>query len=124
MPMALVIDKLAEILKCDVVTGVGDDDEGLLRLSEPGSLIDEAKAGAGLTDDEAAYLHDMPPALLEGMRAAIVEAIKTDKAIHLQYSPAYDFQVRLWDYGDAVSIHVSGPYPPNHQRPGWPSASS
>ncbi|HUW02788.1 MAG TPA: hypothetical protein VMW08_10590 [Acidimicrobiales bacterium] len=118
-----MIDKLAKVLEYDVVSAIAADDDGILRLSNPGSLVDEAKASAGLTDDEAAYLADIPPVLLESMRAAIVEAVKANQAIHVQYSPAYDFSVRIWDYGQAVSIHVTGPYPPDYSRNSWNASS-
>lgn len=124
MPMGMAIDKLAAVLTHEVVGGIGDDDPGLIRLSEPGALVEEARTSAGLTDEEAAYLHDIPPVLQEGMRAAIVQAVKADKAVHVQYSPAYDFSVKIWDYGDSVSIHVTGPYPPDYPRKGWPHAAS
>jgi hypothetical protein len=124
MPIALTIDKLAQVLNTEVVAGLAADDESVARLSEPGSLIDVAAESAGLADDERAYLEDIPPTLVEGMRATIVAAIGAGKAVHLQFSPGYDFEARMWDYGGAVSIHISGPYPPDYPRQGFPPAAT
>jgi hypothetical protein len=32
--------------------------------------------------------------------------------------PGYEFEIRLWDFGEAVSVHLSGPYPPTFPRAG------
>ena len=51
-------------------------------------------------------------------------AASAGKAIHLQYSPGYDFSVQLWDYGTALSVHISGPYPPDFPRNSYGPAAS
>ncbi len=59
--------------------------------------------------------------LVQGVRAAVAEAASQGKSIHFQYSPGYDFSVQMWDYGAALSVHVSGPYPPNYARDSYQS---
>ncbi len=116
MPIALTIDALAKILNAEVVAEIAAGDDALTKLSQPGSLVDVADESAELGPELRAYLDTIPPTLLESMRAAIVVAIGANKAVHIQYSPAYDFNVQLWDYGSGLSIHVSGPYPPDDPR--------
>ena len=48
--------------------------EVLDRFANSDSLIDIGKELAGLEDHEAEYIQDIPMALREGIRAAIVEA--------------------------------------------------
>ena len=120
MPYALTVEKIAQLLTRDAVAGIAADAEGITALAERGSLVDVAAEAAGLDADERAYLDSVPPVLLEAMRAAIVEAVGAGKAVHLQYSPAYEYSVQVWDFGQAVSIHLSGPYPAGYS--GGPSS--
>lgn len=124
MPYAMTIDKLAAVLTGEAVQATLEGQpEVLERLRERGSLLDVAAELGGLADHEKEYLASIPPTLLEAMRGAVVEALAAGKAVHVQYSPGYDFEIRLWDYGDAVSVHVTGPYPPQFPRDGFKPAS-
>ena len=82
-------------------------------------MVTIATTHGDLASHEQGYFEAIPAPLIEAMRAAIVAAIDAGQAVHLQYSPGYDFEVRLWDYGDAISIHLSGPYPPDFPREGF-----
>ena len=62
------------------------------------TLVELAGNVAGLDGNDLAYLEAVPPALREGIRAAIASAIRADKAVHVGFSPGYDFEVRLNDY--------------------------
>jgi hypothetical protein len=117
MPSAAMVDKLATVLNAEIAAD--PDPEILGRLQAPGSLIDIAIETAGLTEDEAAFLQGMPNTLLEGVRAIVVQALGTNKAVHVQFSPAYEFGLHVWDYGEGVSVHVSGPYPDGFARPNF-----
>ena len=117
MPYALIADKLSPLLTRQSVAAMDPDLVDQLRV--PGSLIDLAVTHADLASHEQGYFEAIPAALIEAMRAAIVVAIDAGQAVHLQYSPGYDFEIRLWDYGDAISIHLSGPYPPDFPREGF-----
>ena len=120
MPLALAMDKLSAILTTESIrTMLDEHPEVLEQLRERDSLINLGKEWAGLEDHEAEYIQAIPMALREGIRAAMVEAAAAGKAIHLQYSPGYDFSVQMWDYGARLSVHVSGPYPPNFPRDGY-----
>ena len=113
MPFALTIETLAPHLTAEALSSL--DPDIVAQLQARGSLI-EVAASAGLDGHEVAYLQSIPRALREAMQAAIVTAIEEGKAVHLQYSPGYDFEVRLWDYGQAISVHLSGPYGPEFAR--------
>jgi hypothetical protein len=117
MPYAILMEKLAPALTNDALQALKNDRRDLIdRLGTPGTLVDVAREVVGLDENESAYLEKMPPALQEGIRAAISAAIEARKSVHIHYSPGYDFEVRLWDYGQAVSVHVSAPYPPTYPR--------
>jgi hypothetical protein len=124
MPYALAMDKIIPVLSGEGVRHIRDETpEVLERLHTRGALVDVAKEYAGLTADEASYIEAIPSTLVEGIRGAIAEAVESGKAVHLQYSPAYDFSVQIWDYGQAVSIHISGPYPPDYPRDKYEQSS-
>jgi hypothetical protein len=44
------------------------------------------------------------------MRAAIFDAMSNGQSVQIHYTPGYDFEVRFSDYGEALSIHVKGPF--------------
>jgi hypothetical protein len=117
MPQAMMIEKLAPLLTLESISGISPDLVDQLRV--PGSLVGLAVTHGDLATAEQRYLEAIPAPLIEAMRAAIVVAIDAGQPVHLQYSPGYDFEVRLWDYGNAVSIHLSGPYPPDFPREGF-----
>jgi hypothetical protein len=117
MPMASAMDKLMSALTAERIKAILEEQPEVLdRLRGQGSGIEVAKELAGLDDKEAAYIEDIPMTLREGVRAALVEAASAGKAVHLQYSPGYDFSVQMWDYGEGLSVHLSGPYPPSYAR--------
>lgn len=120
MPSALMMYKLQGVLTPESIREIRQNQPALIdRLNEPESLVDLAGSVADLDDADRAYLEAVPPALREGIRAAIASAIKDDKAVHIAYSPGYDFEVRLNDYVQGVSVHLSGPYPPTFPRDGY-----
>jgi hypothetical protein len=92
------------------------------QLNTPGTLDELAGTVADLDDRDRAYLRAVPPALREGIRAAIASAIEDDKAIHIAYTPGYDFEVRLNDHVEGISVHLTGPYPPSFPRNGYESS--
>ena len=108
MPYAKIVDKLASLITKDAVMSF--DENVLESLRVPDSLLQLAEVHGDLTGAELDYLSAVPPALLEGVRAAMVVAIEAQQAVHLHFTPGYDFQVRLSDYGEALSIHLIGPY--------------
>lgn len=122
MPSALMMYKLQGVLTPESIREIRQNQPALIdRLNEPESLVDLAGSVADLDDADRAYLEAVPPALREGIRATIASAIKDDKAVHIAYSPGYDFEVRLNDYVEGVSVHLSGPYPPTFPRDGYVS---
>ncbi|HEX2382296.1 MAG TPA: hypothetical protein VHI95_06645 [Acidimicrobiales bacterium] len=120
MPLALAMDKLTSILTTEAIqTMLSENPEVLEQLREPNSLIGIATQWGGLEPHEVEYLEKIPRSLREGVRAAVVEVAAKGKPIHLQYSPGYDFSVQMWDYKTALSVHVTGPYPPSFPREGY-----
>src|SRR5262245_691701 len=117
MPYAATMMKLNQHLTGEVIQDrVGRDPETLDRLRHHDSLVDLATEVGGLTEDEAGYIADIPPALRQGIGAAIAHAASEGKAVHVHYTPGYDFSVQLADHVTGLSVHLSGPYPPNYPR--------
>ena len=100
------------MLTREAVAGLRGDEGLRERFAQPGSLVDIAVELLGWGDAEVEYLRSVPEVLQEAMRGVLVASIDAGKPVTLQYSPAYDFEVRVWDYGDGVSLHLAGPYPP------------
>jgi hypothetical protein len=120
MPYALLMDKLTPALTAEAIQILKTQSpEIVAELGQPGTLVDVAAGVVSLEQHEIDYLQAVPTALREAVRATIASAIEDDKAVNVQYSPAYDFEVRVWDYGGAVSVHLSGPYPPSFPRAGF-----
>lgn len=123
MPSALMMYKIQGALTPEAIDTVRRNQPELIdQLNTPGTLDDLAGTVADLNDRDMAYLRAVPPALREGIRAAIASAIRDDKAIHVAYTPGYDFEVRLNDYVQGISVHLTGPYPPNFPRDGYVSS--
>jgi hypothetical protein len=121
MPSAVMMDRLATALQKEALQTLrGSRPELIERLAQRGSLTEVVEQGLdGIDDVDKAYIDAIPQALREAVRAAVVQAVDEEKSVNVQYSPAYDFEVRLWDYGDAVGVHVLGPYPPTYPRDGY-----
>jgi len=120
MPHALTVDAVASALSLASVAALANEEDQseemgnvralVERLGEPGKFVEVSAELLGLSEEQAAYLDAIPKALQEAIRATVVAAVADGKAVHVQYSPGYDYEVRLWDYGEAVSVHLSGPY--------------
>ncbi len=111
MPKALMIQGgNTQLAASSLPRIVEEHPEEVERLGQPGTLVPVAKKVLGLKADEVAYLQAIPSALQESMRAAIYDALSNGKSVQLQYSPGYDFSLQFWDFGEAVSIHITGPY--------------
>ena len=122
MPYAVMADKLSPLLNKQSVAVM--DQELKDQFKEQYSLVGIAATHGELEAHEQEYLEAIPAPLIESMRAAIAVAVEAGQAVHLQYSPGYDFEVRVWDYGDAISIHLCGPYPPDFPRDGFEPPST
>ena len=122
MPSAVMMVNIQGALTPEAIRDVRQNQPQLIdQLNTPGTLIELAGSVADLSDADRAYLEAIPPALREGIRAAIASAIDDDKAVQVMYSPGYDFEVRLNDYVQGMSVHISGPYPPTFPRDGYVS---
>ncbi len=110
MPLAAVAYKLAPVLTPEILGQLSANPDFMERLATEGSLIDLAAEFAGIIGDERAYLELMPVAINEAVRVTIRTAIQQGKGVQVQFSPAYDFGLRIWDYGQAISVHLEGPY--------------
>jgi hypothetical protein len=123
MPSALMMSKIQAALTPEAIRDIKQNQRELIdQLNRPKTLVELAGNVAGLDDRDRTYLEAVPPALREGIRAAIASAIEDDKAVHVAYSPGYDFEVRLNDYVEGISVHLTGPYPPTFPRDGYVSS--
>jgi hypothetical protein len=120
MPSALMMLKIQAALTPEAIDDVRQNAPELIdELNKPRTLVDLARRVADLDDEDRKYLEAIPPALREGTRAAIASAIEDRKAINVSFSPGYDFEVRLSDYVEGITVHLSGPYPPTFPRDGY-----
>ena len=116
MPNAMTVQAVNTALTTDGVVSLSSDGGVLEQLARPGSLLEVAQTLLDLGAEELEYLRAIPTVLQEALRAAINQAVAAGKPVQLQYSPGYEFEVRMWDYGQAVSIHLSGPYTADAER--------
>jgi hypothetical protein len=122
MPSALMMSSIQAALTPEAIDRVRREQPELIdQLNTPGTLDDLAGTVADLNDRDRAYLRAVPPALREGIRAAIASAIEENKAIHVAYTPGYDFEVRLNDHVEGIGVHLTGPYTPTFPRDGYVS---
>jgi hypothetical protein len=124
MPMALVMRKVIDLLRRERIEGLLNEHADLAeRFGTPGELLPIAQELGDLTQVEMDYLEAIPSPLLEGVRAAIVDTISSGRDVYVSYAPGYDFSVSLHDSVESVSVHLTGPYPPNFPRQGYEPAS-
>ena len=117
MPYAASMMKLNQHLTAEAIQDrLARDPEVLDRLRDHDSLVDLATEVGELTEDEAGYISDIPPALRQGIGAAMAQAASEGKAVHVSYMPGYDFIVQLADHVTGLSVHLIGPYPPDYPR--------
>jgi hypothetical protein len=120
MPYAALIRKLAPILTAEALQALKTESpEIVAQLGQPGTLVAVADNVVGLQEYEKDYLRAVPTALREALRATVASAIEDEKEIQVQYSPGYEFEVRVWDSGQAIGVHLSGPYPPAFPSAGF-----
>jgi hypothetical protein len=79
-------------------------------LGSPGSLAKVAREVLGLGAAEVAYINAIPAAVQESMRAAIFASVRQGKPVQISYVPALEFETRIVDYGQALSVQLRGPY--------------
>jgi hypothetical protein len=119
----MMLHHLQGALTPDAISDVKENQPELIeQLNTPGRLVEVADSVVELAANDRAYLEAIPHALREGIRAAIASAIDADKAVHIAYTPGYDFEVRLNDYVEGISVHLKGPYPPTYPRNGYTRA--
>ena len=95
----------------------------LERLGTPGELLPIVEEFGDLTRVEAEYLQAIPSPLLEGIRAAVVDTIRSGRDVYVSYAPGYDFNISIHDSVESVGVHLTGPYPPDLPRDGYEPAS-
>jgi hypothetical protein len=117
MPSALTVDQLNQLLSREGVGNIDTEHLSFQNLRNPDALIDVTRDNELVHPDGIEYLELLPQTLLEGIRATIVRAVELGKAVQFQYSPAYEFGVKIWDYGEGIGIHLEGPDPDGFTRP-------
>ncbi len=119
MPETLMVRQLRsamsvlDTLRRDAEVGQDERAQRLLaRLGEPGGLSDIAAELGELEDHQVEYLSAFPPRLIEGIRAVLHDAVMSDEppVIELQFLPGYEFEVRLLEWGNQLTIHLRGPF--------------
>jgi hypothetical protein len=118
MPDGYTIRKLrgaienARALREAAEGGDADSKRLLDRLGQPGSMAEIAAETAELDGGQMEYLNAFPPRLLEGVRAVVHAACMADDppTVEVQFLPGYDFEVRLSEYANQLTIHLRGPF--------------
>jgi len=106
-----MVRKISPVLTQESLTALGQNETFMTALNSPGALVDLARDYIpDIAPEELAYLQAIPPVLQEAVRASIAAAIDGSKEVQVLYAPAYDFELHIWDYGEAVSVQVRGPY--------------
>jgi hypothetical protein len=117
MPNAVLMRKLQYYLSAVRLRELIAEDEALAseladQLSQPGQLVDTLERIVELTTDERNYLESIPQVVRESIRAATLQGLVDSKDVFFHYAPGYEFEARVMEYGEGVSIELLGPYPP------------
>lgn len=72
--------------------------------------------GRALDDDEVAYLDAFPSSIRESIRAGVLDALRRDVRIFVQWTPGYDYQADFYEAksgetSGGLILHVRSPYP-------------
>jgi len=111
MPMATMVQSANNNLGAGSLPRlVTENPKEVAALGRPGTLVDVATRVLKLDAAGRSYLQAIPSPLREAMRAAIYDALSDGQSVQISYSPHYDFELRFTDYGEALSIHVKGPF--------------
>jgi hypothetical protein len=116
VPNQLMVAQANDVLSAaSTVKLVREYPEAFAKLAEPGSLVDVAREVLKVDRSGLDYLSAMPTAIQEAVRAAICDALtersgKPVKPVQVSYVPNYEFGVQVVDYGEALTIQISGPY--------------
>src|SRR5262245_566102 len=113
MPAASTLRKLARGLWIQHLKDIIAANPDLLTQLQAGAdIVDLAESAVELTGDERKYLDAMPEVIKEAIRGTVITSVTQEKDVHVQFSPGYDFELRVWDHGEAIGLHLSGPYEP------------
>jgi hypothetical protein len=111
MPMAMMVQSANSNLGAGSLPRlVTENPKEVAALGRPGTLVEVATRVLKLDAAGRNYLQAIPSPLREAMRAAIYDALSDGQSVQISYSPHYDFELRFTDYGEALSIHVKGPF--------------
>lgn len=112
MPRGLEFQRLRELVGRDSLDVLAADEGMLRRIQTRGELlniIDEFLPD--LSADERAWLGGIPASQQEALRAVIEDVTLTPGTdLELQFQPAYDYAVQVYDYDKTVVVRVNGPY--------------
>jgi hypothetical protein len=113
MPGSTSFFEMREILKLESLQAMLGD-EGLVEgIKTPHGLLDVVdRVLPDLPGVEREWLGQIPRHLREAVRAVIASVALDDDEAHLdlQYEPAYDFSVKVYQFDKAVVVRVSGPH--------------
>jgi len=90
-----------------------EDAELRAQIGRPGGLFEIiTKVLPDLDAEEVGWLGAIPAAQVEAIRA-VIESVATSDGLELeiQYEPAYDFSLNVYEYDKCVVIWVNGPFP-------------
>jgi len=120
MPAASTLRKLARGLWIQHPKDIIAANPDLLTQLRAGADIpDLAESAVDLTANERKYLDAMPQVIKEAIRGTVITSVTLEEDVHVQFSPGHDVELRVWDHGEAIGWHLSGPDEPGKAPVGF-----
>lgn len=115
VPGSLEMRQLREILSCEALKALTGDDVLMRTVGERGGLLEAVnRVVPDLSRQEQEWFAAIPARQLEAIRAVVFEVAadpSADLELDVQYEPAYDFGVSIYEFDKTVVVRVKGPYP-------------
>jgi hypothetical protein len=112
MPGTLEFKRLRELIEREALNTLVGDEGMLRRIGTRGALlniVDEFLPD--LDAGERAWLEGMPKSQQEAIRAIIEDVgLSGDLELEIQFQPAYDYSIQVYDYDKTVVVRAHGPY--------------
>jgi hypothetical protein len=97
---------------------IGDTQTRVAALAPTATFTDFVAAvlDRALETAEEAYLNAWPPGLLATIQAAVADAITRGVPVQVQWAPAYDYEVHVWEAlagatSGGLILNLRSPYP-------------
>ena len=120
MPRTLEMKQVRALTSLESLKGLAAVDDLRGMLGRPGGLMDLVdQVLPTLSADERAWFGGIPSSQQEAIRAVVDHVLSTNDGItnddlktelEIEFTPAYDYGVNIFEFDRTVVIRVSGPY--------------